>query len=63
VEQLLRFEVHDGRLEGTYLCFGYCLAFVDSFRGEFTSEGLRLDVTNRGEGPLEFVRIDWRSAP
>ena len=57
-EEQLGFEVRDGRLEGAYLCPGFCLAAAESLRGEFTRGGLRLDVAMHGGTPLEFVRVD-----
>lgn len=59
-ERPLLFEVHDGRLEGAYLCpaSGFCLTDAQSLRGSFTRAGLRLEVALFGEVPLEFVRVD-----
>ena len=54
-ESALRFEVRDGRLEGSYLSV---LAVIQLLRGEFTPSGLRLDVAKHAEGPLEFIRAD-----
>jgi hypothetical protein len=56
-ENALQFEVRDGRLEGTYVCSGFCLAVVRPIRGVFTDTGLRLDVAMHGGEPLEFDRI------
>jgi hypothetical protein len=57
-ENEFRFEVRDGRLEGVYICRGYCLGVVRPIRGVFTSSGLVLDIAmNHVDGPLEFERI------
>jgi hypothetical protein len=55
-ESALQFAIRDGRLEGAYVCSGFCLAVVMPIRGVFTESGLRLDVAKYGEGPLEFER-------
>lgn len=57
-ESLLRFEVRDGRLEGSYFCppEAPCLDILEVLRGEFTPTGLRLDVLKRAAGPLLFDR-------
>jgi hypothetical protein len=56
-ESALQFQLRDGRLEGAYVCSGFCLAVVVPIRGVFTGSGLRLDIAKHGEGPLEFDRI------
>jgi hypothetical protein len=53
-ESALQFQLRDGRLEGAYLCSGFCLGVVQPIRGELTSSGLRLHVAKHGDGPLEF---------
>ena len=55
-EELLQFEIRGGRLEGAYICTGFCLAVVRPIRGVFTPEGLRLEVGRHGDGPIDFVR-------
>ena len=57
-ERPLRFELHDDRLEGAYLCEAgaACLAMIEPLRGQFTRAGLRLDVGKHSSGPLLFER-------
>ena len=60
LEHLLEFEVNDGRLEGAYVCppGTTCLLSLEVIRGVFTPEGLRLEVSRHGEGPIDFVRVE-----
>jgi hypothetical protein len=57
-ESALQFGVVDGRLEGGYSCSAFCLTVFQPIEGEFTRNGLRIDVAKYAAGPLEFVRVD-----
>lgn len=58
IEREIEFEVRDGRLDGGYVCEGFCLAVFQPIRGEFTGEGLSLEVWQHGEGPIDFERVE-----
>lgn len=58
IERDIAFEVRDGRLDGGYVCEGLCSAVFQPIRGEFTGEGLRLEIWQHGQGPIAFDRVD-----
>lgn len=60
LEVPILFEIHDGRLEGVYLCpvERFCLPVAPPLQGDFTRDGLVLAVGRHGEGPFDFRRID-----